>query len=325
MQSNGPKYSIIMPVFNAATSLRRSVESLLAQGVADWELVAVDDCSNDGSADILREYAGTDQRIRIVKNSRNLGAAGARNAGLDAACGTYICWLDADDAMEPGLLEALEEATAGGPDAVGWDWYLEMSRSSREMKQAAWSTPMEAVKGLMGGVMRWNLWIWSVRREHWGALRFTPGADMGEDMMAMISLLASAGSAVQVRKPLYRYNAVNNSSISKEFSPMRRRQIEDNAGRVWRNLQDLGLGEELSEHMDYLKLYLKLPLLQSQSFDDYRCWYGWFPEANASATRNPAIPVWTKFQQWMASRRLFLGLWLYYTLICKLVYGVIYR
>ena len=77
--------------------------------------------------------------------------------------------------------------------------------------------------------------------------------------------------------------------------------------------------------MDYLKLYLKLPLLQSQSFDDYRCWYGWFPEANASATRNPAIPVWTKFQQWMASRRLFLGLWLYYTLICKLVYGVIYR
>src|SRR5512146_251636 len=98
-----PIVSVIMAVYNGQEYLRESVESILAQTFADFELVIVDDGSTDRTPDLLRAY--TDARIRVIRTS-NQGQALARNCALTAARGRYIAVQDADDVALPGRLAA---------------------------------------------------------------------------------------------------------------------------------------------------------------------------------------------------------------------------
>ena len=324
MVEKSPYFSIIMPVYNAAKTLQRSLDSIEAQGFRDFEVVIVDDRSADGSPEILSAYVQNRDYVKVIRHSANSGAAAARNTALDNASGRYLVWLDADDTMAPEELQTIFE-NAGDADIVGWDWTLAMNVNGRYMRQADYSTPLEALKKLMGGVMRWNLWLWAIKRELWGNLRFEPAANMGEDMMAVLSLLGRASSVVQIRKPLYNYNAVNSASISKQFGEKNRAQIERNLKRLEENIKETAFRDDLGDSIAYLKLYLKLPLLQSTGKEDYRTWHSWMPESNAYAAKNPLLPLHTKVQQWMAAHKFYFGLKLYYTLIYKFVYGIIYR
>ncbi len=92
--------SIIVPVYNAGRFIQETIESVQAQSCERWELILVDDCSKDDSADKIEKLAENDSRIRLVRQERNLGAARCRNKGLSLAKGRYICFLDADDIWE---------------------------------------------------------------------------------------------------------------------------------------------------------------------------------------------------------------------------------
>lgn len=96
--------SIIMPAFNAAATLPDAIRSVQAQTFSDWELVVVDDASQDATADLCRETAEADSRIRLLRAPRNGGVARARNLGIDATSGTHIAFLDADDIWLPDKL-----------------------------------------------------------------------------------------------------------------------------------------------------------------------------------------------------------------------------
>lgn len=89
--------SIITPVFNSARFVGKTIKSVIGQSYGDWEMLLVDDCSSDNSADIIAEYALRDKRIRYIRLEQNMGAAAARNRGLDEARGRYIAFVDADD------------------------------------------------------------------------------------------------------------------------------------------------------------------------------------------------------------------------------------
>lgn len=97
--------SIITPVYQCETLLAETIESVLCQTYPNWEMILVDDCSPDGSAEIIGRYAQADTRFRYLKLENNSGAAVARNAGLDLARGRYIAYLDADDLWMPNKLE----------------------------------------------------------------------------------------------------------------------------------------------------------------------------------------------------------------------------
>lgn len=116
-----PAISIVMPCHNAAAYLPASVGSVLAQTFADWELLAVDDGSSDGTRAWLA--AQTDPRVRMLAQP-NQGVSAARNAGLAAAQGRYVAFLDADDTWDAAFLEKLLAALEARPDAVlaycGW-------------------------------------------------------------------------------------------------------------------------------------------------------------------------------------------------------------
>lgn len=99
-----PKVSFLMPVYNPGRYLAEALESLLAQTFADFEVIAVDDGSTDGSLATLRRFAAKDDRIKILSRP-NTGIVGALNDGLAVAQGEFIARMDADDAALPHRLE----------------------------------------------------------------------------------------------------------------------------------------------------------------------------------------------------------------------------
>lgn len=99
--------SIIVPVYNVENFIGETMDRVLAQTWQDWELLLVEDCSEDNTAALIRQYMEKtgDSRIRLISQSSNMGAARARNRGLEEAGGRYIAYLDADDLWEPEKLE----------------------------------------------------------------------------------------------------------------------------------------------------------------------------------------------------------------------------
>jgi len=100
------KLTIIIPVYNAAPTLRRCLDSIVKQTWDDFEVILVDDGSDDESADICDEYAKTDRRLTVIHQA-NGGLSRARNAGLDKAQGNYVTFVDSDDFLDIGTYQAL--------------------------------------------------------------------------------------------------------------------------------------------------------------------------------------------------------------------------
>ena len=98
--------SIIMPYYNAATYIKGTVDSIIAQTYKDWELIIVDDCSPaPETAEVLAQVTRMDERIKVLHAEKNGGAGLARNIGINAAQGRYIGFCDSDDWWYPTKLE----------------------------------------------------------------------------------------------------------------------------------------------------------------------------------------------------------------------------
>ena len=113
-----PKVSVILPFYDRAATLPRCLDSVRAQTFADWEMLAVDDGSGDGSARVVEQYG--DPRIRVLRHAANRGPGAARQTGLEAAGGEFIAILDSDDEWLP---EKLERQLATGGDAVSCGYF----------------------------------------------------------------------------------------------------------------------------------------------------------------------------------------------------------
>ncbi len=108
------RFSVIVPCFNLSPWIEECLESMLSQTYADWECIVVDDESTDESSSILDGYAARDVRIKVIHH-KNRGEGGARNAGLSAATGEWVVFLDGDDVLAEGALGMLAAVIAGNP------------------------------------------------------------------------------------------------------------------------------------------------------------------------------------------------------------------
>ena len=95
--------SVVIPTYNRAELLARSVESVQRQTYRKWEIIIVDDCSIDDTEQIVRDFG--DNRIRYIRNGKNLGAGASRNRGVELARYEYIAFQDSDDVWRCGKLE----------------------------------------------------------------------------------------------------------------------------------------------------------------------------------------------------------------------------
>lgn len=104
------KVSVIVPFFDSAATLPRCLDSLCRQSLREIEIVCVDDASTDASAEVVRRCAGRDSRVRLLRLAANGGPGTARNAGIRAASGDYVGFLDADDFVSDDFYGRLYDA-----------------------------------------------------------------------------------------------------------------------------------------------------------------------------------------------------------------------
>ena len=105
MAQDRPQVSILVPCYNCEAFLGETLDTVLSQTFTDWECILVDDASTDRSLEVISSYAERDSRFHSLALPENLGAAGARNAGLEKVRGRYLAFLDADDIWLPEKLE----------------------------------------------------------------------------------------------------------------------------------------------------------------------------------------------------------------------------
>lgn len=120
-----------MPTYNCGRFIKDSIRSVLAQSYANWELIIVDDCSTDKTAEIVASF--NDERIRFMCNEQNMGAAMTRNRALREAKGRYIAFLDADDLWAPEKLEKQIAFMESNNYAFSYHNYIEIDEESKPL------------------------------------------------------------------------------------------------------------------------------------------------------------------------------------------------
>ncbi|MFW6693405.1 bifunctional glycosyltransferase/CDP-glycerol:glycerophosphate glycerophosphotransferase [Streptomyces sp. MAR4 CNX-425] len=119
-----PRFSVIVPAYRVQAYLDECLESVLSQSFTDVEVIAVDDCSPDLCGEIADGAAARDPRLTAVHLTANVGLGRARNAGLERATGDYVLFLDGDDTLVPGALQAIADrlAATADPDVLVYDY-----------------------------------------------------------------------------------------------------------------------------------------------------------------------------------------------------------
>ena len=216
-----PAFSFVMPVYNAATSVGASIESVLGQTEGDLELICVDDGSTDGTARVLADYTARDPRVRVISQA-NTGPSAARNTGLDAARGAIICTLDADDALVPTYCARLRRAfEESGAEVVvfGASCEPEDAASARIRgllsPAAATYEPREHFDPALLFRANAQPYAWRAammrgleEREH---VRFPEAVRLGEDVTFLFTLYPVARRVELIPDKLYRYRMVEGS------------------------------------------------------------------------------------------------------------------
>ena len=114
-----PLIAVIMPAYNAEAYIEEAITSVMNQSVTDWELIVIDDCSQDQTQSIVKAISERDSRVKLLINEKNSGAAVSRNKGLEIFCGEYVALLDSDDYWYPQMLEKmLDRIKATSADIV---------------------------------------------------------------------------------------------------------------------------------------------------------------------------------------------------------------
>lgn len=328
------KVSVIIPIYNVAAYIARCVRSLLGQTLDDVEFIFVDDCSSDDSIFILeaviKEFPKRAETIKLIRHSQNMGLPAARNSGLEMAEGEYIFHCDSDDYLEPDALESMyREAKAQDADIVWTDWYLSFQKNERYMKQPDYPSPLEALKGMLSGSMKYNVWNKLVRRSIYteNDIRFPEGHNMGEDM-TMMQLFACARTVRYLPKAYYHYVRLNAHSFTQTSdSKAQEQHLEDLRYNVQRTISfiEKRYGQKLEREIAFFKLESKFPFLITTDRASFCRWTEWFPEANAYILQNKNVSFRSRLLQFMAAKGQFWYVRLYYMLLIRLVYGVIYK
>lgn len=313
--------SVVIPVYGVERYAEQCARSLMEQTLRDGvEFIFVDDATTDTSIKIIRrtteEYPERSEQVRMLTHSQNHGLPAARNTGMDAARGEYIIHIDSDDYCEPEMLESLfAKAREKNADMVWCDWFLSFGKHDRTMKMPDCPTADEALRAMLGGSMKYNVWNKLTRRSIFtdNGLRFPDGRAMGEDL-TMLMAAACCRKVAHVSQPLYHYRRTNSDAMTQNYSDLNLEQLRANADSCIEFISSRR--SDMSNYIQFFKLQIKFPfLLMNPARRGFRLWGEWWPEANAAIKDNPFISCHTRIAQQMAARGLWPGVRLYRRLL----------
>lgn len=322
------KVSVIVPIYKVEKFIERCVRSLMLQTLQEVEYIFVDDATPDKSMEVLKKCLAlySDKNVIILQHQQNQGLPAARNTGLVVATGEYIFHCDSDDYVEPTMLEKLYYAVKQEEADIVWcDWFLTFAENERYMKQPSFDTPLEALKAMLGGGMKYNVWNKLVRRSLYtnNAILFPSGYGMGEDM-TMMMLFAHAKKVVYVPQAFYHYVKLNTESFSQTYSERHLMELKYNIQRISDYMQVV-LGNSVEQELAFFKLEAKFPFLISNNSEKYKLWKEWYPEVNCYILQNKNVSFRSRCLQWLAWKGQYWTVKLHYYLLYKVIYGIIYK
>lgn len=316
------KVSVIVPIYNVERFVGRCAESLLKQTLSDVEYIFVNDATPDHSIDVLRSvisnFPEKKNQIRIINNAHNKGLPASRNIGLNTATGKYIFLCDADDYVEPDMLEKMYSvAEKNNCDIVWSDWYLKSAHSERYMKQPDFATSQDALDGMLDGIMKYNVWNKLIKRTLYtqNKISFPNGYGMGEDM-TIIKLFCHSKNVKYIPQAFYHYVRTNNTAFCNTYSQRHLEELKHNVDDLIAFLR-VNYNGDLERHLNYFKLEVKFPFLISNDKEKYRLWQNWFPEANRYVFKNNRMKIRRRLLQTMAAKRQWWFVRIYYAAINK--------
>lgn len=212
--------SIIVPVYNVEIYLEKCIESILSQTFKDFELILVDDGSNDNSAKICDEYSKKDRRIKVV-HKKNGGLSSARNIGLDLAKGEYIGFVDSDDFISPNMFSELYNTIRKSNSDLAICNFLRIKGDELDFNTYKELDIIEEFEGLeilnqlyeSRGVQFVVAWNKLYKKELFNELRYEVGK-LCEDEYIIHRILYRCKKVVYSNKIMYYYTQRENSITS---------------------------------------------------------------------------------------------------------------
>lgn len=294
--------SVIVPVYDSGPFIGRCARSLFGQTLGPVEYIFVDDCSNDGSIDIVKsildDYPERKSSCIFLRNRRNSGPSYSRNAGLDAATGKYIFFCDSDDWADPLMLEKMYNAAeSSGADVVMCDFMMTGDQIRR------YSLPEMTVNRTVS-LQRYIRFTWTVlwcmlyRRNLFdeNRIRFPRDVSYCEDFNVNVKILSVAGKVVNVHEPLYFYNVKNPSSIMHHIDRDRMYDEQKMYMEIIGWLKDAGLYDALDKEMCWRILKSSQELVLDTS--TYQEFLSLYPQSHRYIWSCPYLNLKLKIMMW---------------------------
>lgn len=226
MNSQAKKISVIVPVYNVESYVRKTIESILTQSHRDLELILVNDGSVDRSGAICDDYANKDNRVRVF-HKENSGSSDARNMGLDNAKGEYILFVDADDYISSDMLEVMVGLMSQQVDVVVCDFVsvtgdVDMKGLAHPEKPSLRTiSSTAALEDMMYQRFITNSpWAKLYRSSLFEGVRF-PSGKINQDLGTIYKAIAKANNVSLVDQKMYMYMYRPDSVINSKFSAKR--------------------------------------------------------------------------------------------------------
>jgi glycosyltransferase involved in cell wall biosynthesis len=261
VSSDSPALSIGLAVRNGRHGVKQCIESILSQDFTDFELVICDNVSDDGTIEVLEEYARVDRRIRLSCNQVNIGSHENMRRALEASRGTFFRWISHDDWLEPKCLSTCVEALESHPDAIGvTTWFTihtpDGSTRYEEYRGEFPSSPDPA--------HRFARMLWFF---HAGDAKYDPiyGIYRRQRLMRAHVLrpsertdwllsaeLALMGPIIHIEQRLGHRTrdypvGIDRAAFRRRLDPARAEQLQTSAGRLYRQLFALAISADLSD------------------------------------------------------------------------------
>ncbi|MCM1500956.1 MAG: glycosyltransferase family 2 protein [Clostridium sp.] len=220
--------SVIVPIYNSAATLRTCLDSILCQSFQEYEIILVDDGSEDGSFQVCQQYAKQDSRIRIFKKE-NGGVSSARNFGIEKAQGDYLFFLDSDDYIPPQYLYSMVSAMSnkkGREEPVSTFCFFTADDDIEDEKLECLGRDRlgynDALKLYCEGLLNppWNkLFDRKIVMDY--KIRFPESISLGEDLLFNIAYIQTKeiDEYIVLRGLNYFYRKQNRNSLTQKFHP----------------------------------------------------------------------------------------------------------
>jgi glycosyltransferase involved in cell wall biosynthesis len=247
--------SIILPVFNQGTYLPISIDSVIKQNWTNWELIIINDGSNDESEKIILNYK--DPRI-IYIYQENQGVSKARNAGLKVMNGDFFCFLDADDLLPPGSLENRLKVFKGTPENMYVDGKVKVFDEFLKTKISTWEPsyrglPFNELVSLSGKCFFGPTWM--IRRDKNKQYHFNEHISHGEDLLFYIEQAIENGRYDYCEDCILHYRKGNKSAMKNLMG------LENGYLSIYKILK--GIDRTTTQQLEYFRKKVKRIMFKS--------------------------------------------------------------